>query len=63
MDTDVSPSILREIPVDLGDNLDLLEPFNKAFSRQNKDVRRLYISVVCSVGRFLLISNSKKPVF
>ena len=33
----ISPSILREIPVDLDDNLDLLEPFNKAlFSPKKK---------------------------
>ena len=60
----ISPSILREIPVDLDANLDLLEPLNKAPSlcAQHKNVRRL-----SHVGRvfhrlFLLISNSKKSV-
>ena len=49
----ISPSILREISVDLDDNLDLLEPFNKAlFSPKKKKKKNRTNDPECSLGYF-----------
>ena len=53
------PSILREILVDLDDNLELLNPFSAALSHQNKTYEG-YTSVEYSLGNFFSFQTPKK---